>query len=252
MHNACFRSIGNDRTAYLLRKKPDKFLNDWLYHTCVFLQRVVMRLFANWKVNGVENVPPMGPLIIIANHQSNFDPPLLSASLPRRIYFLAKSGLFMGFGVNWFLRSYGAHPVDREGADIAAYRWVLKQLRDGKPVVLFPEGMRSRGAMSRAKPGIAQIALQSQATILPVGIVGTERLGTWMRVFNPTGNITVNIGQVFSIPPIEGRPSRALLDSITDMIMQRVAVQIPEEYRGVYGSRPEGAPPQENEKCAAS
>ena len=88
--------------------------------------------------------------------------------------------------------------------------------------------------MTKPKPGIAQIALQSQAAILPVGIVGTHRLGTWMRVFNPTGKITVNIGQVFSVPPIEGRPSKELLESISDMIMQRVAMQLPDDIRGVY------------------
>ena len=210
-------------------------MKDWLYRICIPLQRLVLRLFANWQVNGIENVPPMGALIIIANHQSNFDPPLLSASIPRRVFFLAKEGLFMGHAVTWFLRSYGAFPVDREGGDIRAYRWVISQLRAGKPVVLFPEGTRSRHGMTRAKAGIAQIAIQSQASILPVGIVGTHRLGTWMRVFNPTGEITVNIGQVFSVPAIEGRPSRELLDSISDMIMQRVAMLVPDEIRGVYG-----------------
>lgn len=209
-------------------------MTDWLYRICIPLQRMVLRLFANWQVSGVENVPPMGALIIIANHQSNFDPPLLSASIPRRVFFLAKKGLFMGHAITWFLRSYGAFPVDREGGDIRAYRWVMSQLRAGKPVVLFPEGTRSRQGMRRAKAGIAQIAIQSQASILPVGIVGTHRLGTWMRVFNPTGEITVNIGQVFSVPPIEGRPSRELLDSISDMIMQRVAMLVPDEIRGVY------------------
>ena len=210
-------------------------LNDWAYHICVPLQRLALRLFADWKVNGLENVPPMGSLIVIANHQSNFDPPLLSASIPRRIYFLAKSGLFIGHAVTWFLNSYGAYPVNREGGDISAYRWVISSLRAGKPVVLFPEGTRSRDGMSRAKAGIAQIALQSQASILPVGIVGTHRLGAWTRVFNPTGKITVNIGQVFSVPSIEGRPSKELLESISDMIMERVAMQLPEDIRGVYG-----------------
>ena len=210
-------------------------LTDWLYRICIPLQRLTLRLFADWKVNGLENVPPMGALIIIANHQSNFDPPLLSASIPRRVFFLAKSGIFMGHIVTWFLSSYGAFPVNRESADIRAYRWVISQLRAGKPVVLFPEGTRSQDGMKRAKPGIAQIALQSQASILPVGIVGTHRLGTWMRVFNPTGKITVNIGQVFSVPPIEGRPNRELLESISDMIMERVAMQLPDEIKGVYG-----------------
>lgn len=209
---------------------------DRLYHICIFLQRLVLRLFADWKVDGVENVPPMGALIIIANHQSNIDPPLLSASLPRRIYFLAKASLFIGHPVTWFLNSYGAFPVNRDGGDVRAYRWIMGQLRAGKPVVLFPEGTRSRGGLSKAKPGIAQIALQSQASILPVGIEGSERLGTWMRVFNPTGRLRVNIGPVFSIPPIEGKPSKELLDSITDMIMQRVALQLDSRYRGVYGA----------------
>lgn len=209
---------------------------DWVYRICIPLQRLMLRIFADWKVIGSENVPPMGALIIIANHQSNIDPPMLSASLPRRVYFLAKKGLFMGHVITWFLRSYGAFPVDRESGDVRAYRWVISQLRAGKPVVLFPEGTRSRGGMTKAKPGIAQIALHSQASILPVGISGTERLGTWMRVFNPTGRIRVNIGPVFSIPPIEGRPSRELLESITDMIMQRVAQQIPNRYRGVYAT----------------
>ena len=136
-------------------------LNDWVYRLCIPMQRLMLRLFADWQVNGIENVPPMGALIIIANHQSNFDPPLLSASIPRRVYFLAKSSLFMGHAITWFLNSYGASPVNRDGGDIRAYRWVISQLRAGKPVVLFPEGTRSRTGMMRAKSGIAQIAIQS-------------------------------------------------------------------------------------------
>lgn len=207
---------------------------DWLYPTCNFLQKIVLRLFADWKVEGRENVPPMGPLIVVANHQSNFDPTLMSVSLPRRVFFLAKAGIFKGPIARWFMTTYGAFPLNREGVDVRAYRWVLDQLRHGKVVVLFPEGTRSPGGMRRARPGIAQIALQSQALILPVGITGTERLGTWMRVVNPTGKIRVNIGPVFSIPPIEGKPSKEVLESITDMIMQRVAQLLPEEYQGEY------------------
>ena len=59
-----------------------------------FIQSITLRVFADWRVSGVENVPPMGPLIVVANHQSNLDPSLLSTSFPRRIRFLAKEELF--------------------------------------------------------------------------------------------------------------------------------------------------------------
>lgn len=208
---------------------------DWPYSIVIFLQKMALRLFADWKVEGAENVPPMGPLIIVANHQGNFDPPLLTSSLPRRLYFLAKSNVFRGALASKLLTAYGAFPVNREGGDVRAYRWVLGQLRAGKPVVFFPEGTRSRNGMIRAKPGIAQIALQSQALILPVGITGSERMGSWLRVFNPTGKFRVRIGEVFSIPPIEGKPNKEVLESISDMIMERVAQLLPESYQGVYG-----------------
>jgi 1-acyl-sn-glycerol-3-phosphate acyltransferase len=198
------------------------------------LERLVLRLFADYKVMGVENVPPMGPLLIVANHQSNFDPPLLGASIPRRIWFPAKANLFRRGIAGWFLRSYGAFPLNRERVDIRAIRWMLRQIEHGGAVAVFPEGTRSNGALQKGNPGVAQLALMTGAPLLPVGIVGTERFGTWMRALNPTGTIRVNVGSVFSIPSIEGKPSKEVHQSITDMIMYRIAALLPERYQGVY------------------
>ena len=198
------------------------------------VQRMTLRLFADYKVIGEENVPWMGPLIIVANHQSNLDPPLLGASVPRRIWFLAKDSMFRGPLAQWFLRSYGAFPLDREGVDVRAYRWVLNQLERGEAVAVFPEGTRRKGAMQKAHNGVVRLALKAQAPLLPVGITGTERLGTWLRVLNPTGKIRVNIGPVFSLPSIEGRLSTEVLESLTDMIMHRIAALLPDSYQGVY------------------
>lgn len=215
-----------------------------LFPICTFAQRITLNLFADWKVIGRKNMPPMGPLIVVANHQANIDPAMLTASLPRRPWFLAKDGIFRGPFARWFLRSYGAFPLDRSRADMSAFRWVLRKLAQGQVVAMFPEGTRSEGALQRADPGIVQLAIKSGAPLLPVGIIGTERLGTWTRVVNPTGNLTVNIGTVFSLPPIEGKPSREALQSLADMIMQRVARLLPERYRGVYSlEKQAGAPP---------
>lgn len=202
---------------------------------CNLGQRITLRLFADWRVEGRANVPPMGPLIVVANHRSNVDPSLVSTCLSRPAGFLAKKSLFRGPIVSALLSSYGAFPLNRGATDARAFRWALEQLDAGRAVVLFPEGTRSRSGMKRANTGVARLALKSGATLLPIGITGTERLGTWLRVLNPTGAIAVNIGTPFSLPSIEGRPGKDVLASLTDMIMERIAVLLPPGYRGVYG-----------------
>lgn len=211
-------------------------MTDLLNSTCNVAQRGTLRLFSDWSVHGEENVPPMGPLIVVANHVSNFDPPLMSASFPRRIWFLAKKELFKGPG-KWFFSTYGAYPVNRTATDPKAYRWALDKLASDQCVTIFPEGTRSRtGAMKKAQPGVVRLAMKSQAAIVPVGISGTNGMNSPLNVFRPTGRLRINIGHAFTLPDIEGRPSAAVLQSMTDMIMERVAMLLPPEYQGAYGT----------------
>lgn len=207
----------------------------WIRPASNFLQRRTLGLFADYKVTGVENVPPMGPLIVVANHQSYVDPPLLGASIPRRLWFLAKKEIFKGPVADWFLKSYGAFPLGREDRDIRAYRWVLTKLQRDGVVAIFPEGTRSPGAMKHATSGVVQLALKTQAPLLPVGITGTEHLGHFLRALHPTGRIRVNIGTVFSLPSVEGKPNKEVIESLVDTVMQRVAALLPASYQGVYG-----------------
>ncbi len=214
-----------------------------VYNISNFLQRCTLRTFSDYKVTGTENVPPMGPLVVIANHMSNLDPSFLSTSVPRRLKYLAKDNLFRAIGPvgRWYLRNYGAFPIDRVGVDARAFRWALRQLQQDAALVVFPEGTRSRTAsLNEAKAGAVSLILKSGAPVLPVGITGTERMQPFLRVVNPTGKIRVNIGQPFSLPSIEGRPSRELLRSMTTDIMHRVCDLLPESYHGVYArGRPE-------------
>ena len=210
---------------------------DSVYHVSNFLQRMTLRTFADWRVTGAENVPPMGPLVVVANHMSNVDSSLLGVSVPRRLNFLAKDDVFRAGGPigKWFLTNYGAFPIDRAGADARAFRWVLRMLQRDAALVIFPEGTRSRTAsMNKAKPGVASLILKSGAPVLPVGITGTEGLHHFLRVANPTGRLRVNIGQPFSLPSIEGRPSREILESLTTDVMSRVRDLLPESYHGYY------------------
>jgi len=210
----------------------------YMQTVCVLVQKITLRTMANWRVTGRENVPTMGSLIVVANHQSNFDPSLLACSLPRDVQFLAKDTIFKHPVSNWFLRAYGAYPLNRKGVDIRAYRWAKKQLAIDKVLVLFPEGTRSKtGLVQKAKHGVTRMAMETQTPILPIGITGTKSLGNLLRHFTPRGEIEVNIGLPFRLPNVEGKPSKKLIESLTDMVMVRVAQLLPKEYRGVYADK---------------
>jgi 1-acyl-sn-glycerol-3-phosphate acyltransferase len=138
-------------------------------------------------------------------------------------------------GVGTFLRAYGAYPLNREGRDLEAFLWARRLLEKDKAIVLFPEAHRHPGlGMQKAVPGVALLALRTQAPILPVGITGTGHMEPLWRLAFPTGRITVRIGPPFTLPLIEGRVPRQQLEALADMVMQHIAMLLPSEYRGVY------------------
>ena len=216
---------------------------DLTYRSVRVAMRTVLSLFSTWRVEGLENVPPYGPLLVVANHMSNIDPPLLAAGLPRRLHFHAKRSIFTPV-TGWFLRTWGAFPVDRDGRDLDAYRWARRLLDRDKVLAMFPETTRSLTGMRKAVPGVAMLALHTQAPILPVGIEGTAHLGPYWRVATPTGRITLRIGQPFSLPSIEGKVGRAQLQGLADMVMYRIAALVPEDLQGVYRLKTQGNAPE--------
>jgi len=209
---------------------------DRTYGICNAMMKGTLRTFSNWEVTGQENVPLSGPLLIVSNHMSNVDPPLVAASIPRRVNFIAKRGIFKP-GIRWFLKAYGAYPLnsDEEGNDIQAMLWIRKLLRQEKPVVIFPESTRNPYiGMQEAAPGVAFLASKTKTTVLPVGITGTERLGPLWRVVFPTGDLKVNIGTPFTLPHTENKWTPQQLKSMTSTVMGHIADLIPQEYHGVY------------------
>ena len=196
--------------------------------------RFCFGVFGKLSINGRESVPPFGPVILVANHLSHNDPPVLVGTINRRLNFIAKQELFDNIILRNGLKEFGVHPFDRSGQAIDIIRVALRLLAHDQPIVLFPEGTRSLNhSLQKGLPGAAYIAMKSQATILPVGLTGTQNFPSWRMPF-PMCRIGVNIGQPFTLPIIEGRPSHEVLQSMADMIMSRIAVLLPEEYRGVY------------------
>lgn len=207
----------------------------WVYPTAAAIGNVTFRVFGCLEVRGQENVPPRGPVILAANHLSNADPPLLAVVTPRPLSFVAKRGLFASPFSRWLFTSLRAYPVDRDRRDVAAMVWALNLLRRDEVVLVFPEGTRSRTrGLQRGQPGVAYLALKSQATIVPVAITGTERVPALWRLLFPFTRITATFGQPFTLPGIEGQVSRPVLESLTDTMMRRIAALLPPEYQGSY------------------
>ena len=206
-----------------------------LYRSCVGLENLLLRIIAReWTVEGRDNVPSKGRLIVVPNHLSYADPSMVATALTRPVRFLAKDTLFENAVSRWFLSTYGAFPLSRGSIDVRAYRWARSVLEADEALVLFPEGTRGVGGLGHGQPGVARLALATGSPLLPVGVTGTAHLGPWWRVLCPTGRIRVNIGEPFSLPKIEGPPAKRTVSLLTEEIMRRIADLLPESYRGIY------------------
>ena len=174
---------------------------------------------------------------------------MFAVLMPRKVNFMAKQGLFDKPVMGWVLRSANAFPVDRDSRSPKSMKRALELLDRGEAVALFPEGTRAPApGLQRGLPGITYLALKSQAPILPVGITGTADLHGWWRIPAPFRRIRVRIGPAFTLPNVEGRLPREVLAQLTDMLMQRIADQLPPEYQGVY--RRDAAPQDRREPAS--
>ncbi|RME13989.1 MAG: 1-acyl-sn-glycerol-3-phosphate acyltransferase [Ardenticatenia bacterium] len=197
--------------------------------------RLLFRL-GNWHVHGVEHVPLGGPLLIVVNHISAFEAPLVAATLQiGPIAVLAKAEFAHPLNpLGWLMRTMDVIFVHRGEVDRHAIKAALRVLRAGGILGLAPEGTRSKtGGLQRGREGAAYLALQSGAPILPVGVWGQERIPQdLLHLRRPTYH--VRFGPVFTLEYDRARPKRQQLAEATDVIMRRIAVLLPPAYRGVY------------------
>lgn len=213
-------------------------MRTWLFPFCNRGFKTTLKLFSDYKVEGQENIPQTGPVIFVSNHLANLDPAIIAAASTRSPRFLAKKELFKFPLFSFLLRSYGAHPLDRSGADIKAIRWATKQLKEeNASLALFPEGTRQRdgSGMKRGNAGVAQMAAIAGAPLIPMGITGSEPLQNVLRVLKPSAHLRIKVGPMFTMGRKgDKRPGRETLQVATDEIMVRIARLLPETYRGYY------------------
>ncbi len=162
----------------------DPHRHPWMYWAGWRLARTICGLGFRRREAGWEHVPLTGPVILAANHDSLMDPPLVGASCPRPISYLARESLFANPLFGWVLRRVGSVPVDRDGASGKGLKTILERLLEGDGIILFPEGTRSTdGRLQRGRPGIGLVVLKSGAPVVPVRVFGTfEAFGRHRKV----------------------------------------------------------------------
>jgi 1-acyl-sn-glycerol-3-phosphate acyltransferase len=208
----------------------------YIYYLGRGLIKILVFSFASWKVKGRQNIPKDKPVLIVCNHIHIADPPMVAASLPIKCKIMGKEELWHNAWSRYWVSNFGAFPVRRViGAD--AIRSAESAIKEGFSVMMFPEGGRSQTAqLMQAQPGAALIASRMKVPILPVSITGTENFRHLKSCFFRHPQITITIGQPFDLPPHDGRLPRGSRQEMADYIMNKIAVLLPPQYRGVYGT----------------
>ncbi|WP_370079775.1 lysophospholipid acyltransferase family protein [Streptacidiphilus sp. MAP12-16] len=230
------------------------------------LKRIVIgplvRLLYRPRVTGLGNVPAHGPAIIAPNHLSFCDSIFIPLLAPQQVHYVAKAEYFTGTGLKGrlmagFFTGVGAVPVDRSGgrASIAAIDTGLRTLREGKLFGIYPEGTRSPdGRLHRGRTGVARLALASGVPVIPVGLVGTDRV-------QPNGSLMWKLG---SRPEVRfGAPldfsryagmedDRFVLRAVTDEIVAAILALSQQEYVDMYATKAKALASRARAEAAAA
>jgi 1-acyl-sn-glycerol-3-phosphate acyltransferase len=217
----------NDVTSAVAADAPTRdasWLSFLTYETTYFSSMAFMTLGFSLRTEGREHVPLRGPVLLIANHQSFFDPLLIGLSTRRHLHFLARKTLFRNRFFTALIRNLNAVPVDQEGVGKEGIETILGQLRLGHGVVVFPEGQRTGdGAVHELKPGVQLLIKLSRAPVVAVGIAGAfEAWPRWRPfplpapLFLPAGagTIAVVVGRPLDVHQFAAMPRAQVLKEL--------------------------------------
>ncbi len=206
----------------------------------------VLRLFFPCTVIGAEHIPEHGGAILAGNHVSVADSFFAPLHMKRRVTFLAKSEYFTEKGFKgrlkkWFFSGAGQVPIDRGGASAAhdALMTGIRLLREGKLLGIYPEGTRSPdGRLYKGKTGVARMALQAGVPVVPMAMVGTDKVNPiGSKIWRPR-RITLVIGRPLNFSRYEGMAGDRFVErSMTDEIMYRLMELSGQEYVDIYAAK---------------
>jgi 1-acyl-sn-glycerol-3-phosphate acyltransferase len=214
-----------DKKKYYFTDTPQR-------RTLVGLARFLFNLIMKMEVAGLENFPREGPVVLVANHVTNFDVFPMQFALPRPIFFMGKAELFKNPLMDLILRNLSGFPVNRGEKDQWAMRHAAKVLDHGLTLGMFPEGKRSKGkGLNVAKTGAARLAIEANCPIVLMAVTGSDK---FFRRFPQRARVQIQL-----LPPLWPKREETPL-ALTDRMMFTLARALPEEMRGVYAETPRG------------
>jgi 1-acyl-sn-glycerol-3-phosphate acyltransferase len=209
--------------------------------------RTAFRSCSRVRIEGRENLPMDGSVMVVCNHASNADGMLLMAFvvpiMKRPMGWLGKEEALRWPFLGWSMRQNGVFGIKRGGGDLEAFKTAKKVLDDGRPLAVFPEGTRSSdGRLQPAKEGATVLAVRSGAPVLPIAIAGTHRFWPRGKLPRPFKTMTITIGPVFQLEMAHAADRHEAMRLTTAELMRHIAELLPPEQRGVYGE-PQAASP---------
>jgi 1-acyl-sn-glycerol-3-phosphate acyltransferase len=193
----------------------------WFGHT---IFRAAAKAFFRYQVVGRDKWITDGSVLVASNHESFLDPPLVGIAYNNSVYYLARKTLFRGV-TKWLYSRWNAIPIDQDAPDMSSLKKIIKILKSGEQVVVFPEGSRTLdGKLQPGEAGVGLIAAKSRAVIQPVRIFGAfEALprGSGRLRFHP---VTIVVGDPMTLTPEEKKAKgREAYQAISDRIMAEIA-----------------------------
>ncbi len=182
------------------------------------------RIFFCFRVKGYENFPPTGGVIVAANHASYLDIPLLGCAIRRRVYYLGRANLFPHPWWNWILQKLGWIPLKTHRLDRKGFGMALHQLNCGFPVVIFPEGSRTKdGKLLPGRPGIGYLVAESGCQVIPTFISGTFKVLPEKAIWPKWSPVSVSFGKPIAFREDSSQGSKVLYEHISRVVMEGIA-----------------------------